>query len=84
LPLIELSSLVILHQFSSPEWLKYIQKGVIALQDLTAGQLNRLQKGQAYIWSREASHHEFETRTVKVDIRPRVTKHGGETVKAVK
>lgn len=84
LPLIELSSLVILHQFSSPEWLKYIQKGVIALQDLSAGQLNRLQKGQAYIWSREASHHEFETRTVKVDIRPRVTKHGGETVKAVK
>lgn len=84
LPLIELSSMIILHQFSSPEWLKHIQKGVIALQDLSAGRLNMLQKGQAYVWSREATHHEFETKAVKVDIRPRVTKHGGSTVKAVK
>lgn len=83
LPLIELSSMIILHQFSSPEWLKHIQKGAIALQDVTAGRLNMLQKGQAYIWSREATHHEFETRAVKVDIRPRITKHGGETIKAV-
>lgn len=83
LPLTELSSMIILHQFSSPDWLKHIQKGVIALQDITAGRLNMLQKGQAYVWSREATHHEFETRAMKVDIRPRVTKHGGGTVKAV-
>jgi len=83
LPLIELSSMIILHQFSSPEWLKHIQKGVIALQELSAGRLNMLQKGQAYVWSREATHHDFETRAVKIDIRPRVTKHGGSTVKAV-
>ena len=83
LPLIELSSMIILHQFSSPEWLKHIQKGVIALQDVSTGRLNMLQKGQAYVWAREATHHDFETRAVKIDIRPRVTKHGGSTVKAV-
>lgn len=83
LPIIELSSQIILHRFSSPAWLKHIQKGSVALQDLTAGKLNMLKKGQAYIWSREATHPEFETRAVKIDIRPRVTKHGGETIQAV-
>ena len=42
-----------------------------------------LNKGQAYIWSREATNQEFEIRAVKVDIRPRVTKHGGNTVTAI-
>lgn len=42
-----------------------------------------LEKGQAYIWSRKATHAEFETRAVKVNVRPRVTKHSGETVTAV-
>lgn len=81
--IIELSSQVILHQFSSPDWLKHVQKAVTSLQELTAGRLNMLSKGQAYIWSREASENTFETRAVKVDIRPRVTKHGGGTITAV-
>jgi len=84
LSIIELSSLIILHKFSSPGWLKHIQKGATAIKDLTAGHLNMLDKGQAYVWSRDASHHEFESRAVKVDIRPRVTKHGGETIVALK
>jgi len=83
LAIIELSSLIILHQFSSPTWLKHIQKGATALKDLTAGRLNMLNKGQAYIWSREATNQEFEIRAVKVNIRPRVTKHGGNTVTAI-
>lgn len=83
LAIIELSSLIILHQFSSPTWLKHIQKGATALKELTAGRLNMLNKGQAYIWSREATNHEFEIRAVQVNIRPRVTKHGGNTVTAI-
>ena len=83
LPIIELSSQIILHKFSSPSWLKHVQKGSTALRDLTAGRLNMLDKGEAYIWSREATHHEFESRAVKVDIRPRVTRHGGGTVTAL-
>ena len=84
LPIIELSTQIILHQFSSPAWLKHIQKGSTALGSLTAGRLNMLDKGQAFVWSREATSHEFETRAVKIDIRPRATKHGGATVTAVK
>ena len=76
-------SQIILHRFSSPAWLKHIQKGAVALQDLTAGRLNMLRKGQAYVWSREATQHEFETRALKVVIRPRVTKHGGGTIEVI-
>ena len=83
LPLIELSSQIILHKFSSPDWLKHIQKGITALKDLTAGQLNMLDKGQALVWSRDATHSQFESRAVRVEIRPRVTKHGGGTITAV-
>ena len=61
LPLIELSTQIILHQFSSPAWLKHIQRAATALSDLTAGRLNMLGKGQTYVWSREATVHDFET-----------------------
>ncbi|MGB8215003.1 MAG: hypothetical protein WCE68_15755 [Anaerolineales bacterium] len=82
LKLIELSSMVILHKMNSPSWVKHIQKGVTALAELRPSQLNSLQSGQAFIWAAEATDNIFTTRAVKVDIRPRVTEHGGKTVKA--
>jgi DNA helicase HerA-like ATPase len=81
--IISLSSQIILHKFNSPSWLQHIQKSNIALKDLGAGKLNMLAKGQAYVWSSEATDAEFTSRAVKVEIRPRVTEHGGATITAI-
>lgn len=81
--IISLSSQIILHKFNSPLWLQHLQKSVIALKELGAGRLNMLSKGQAYIWSSEATDPEFTSRAVKVEMRPRVTEHGGGTLTAL-
>ena len=77
--LIELSTQIILHRFNSPAWLKHIQKANAALTSLTPEQLSRLNPGEAYVWSAKASDNAFSHETVKVSLRPRVTKHGGST-----
>jgi DNA phosphorothioation-dependent restriction protein DptH len=81
--IISLSTQIILHKFNSPAWLQHIQKSNIALKDLGAGKLNMLNKGQAYVWSSDATDPDFTTRAVRVEMRPRVTKHGGSTVTAM-
>jgi hypothetical protein len=77
--LIELSSQIILHRFNSPAWLKHIQKANAALTSLTPEQLSRLNPGEAYVWSAKASDNAFSHGSVKISLRPRVTKHGGST-----
>jgi DNA phosphorothioation-dependent restriction protein DptH len=81
--LIELSSQIILHKFNSPAWLKHIQKANSALNQLTPQKLASLQPGEAYVWSSKASDAEFTRQAIKIQCRPRVTKHGGDTKTAV-
>ena len=81
--LIELSSQIILHKFNSPAWLKHIQKANTALDSLTPEKLANLQPGEAYIWSSKASDNAFSKEALKVQCRPRVTKHGGDTLTAI-
>jgi len=81
--IIELSSLVILHKFNSPQWLKHVQRSVTALSDLSPAQMASLRPGEAYIWATKATEHLFTQKSVKMHLRPRVTQHGGETKKAV-
>jgi DNA phosphorothioation-dependent restriction protein DptH len=81
--IIELSSLVILHRFNSPQWLKHVQRSVTALSDLTPAQMAALRPGEAYIWATKATETLFTQKAVKIHLRPRVTQHGGETKKAV-
>jgi hypothetical protein len=81
--IIELSSLVILHRFNSPQWLKHVQRSVTALSDLTPAQMAALRPGEAYIWATKATETLFTQKAVKIHLRPRVTRHGGETKKAV-
>lgn len=81
--IIELSSLVILHRFNSPKWLKHVQQAVTALSDLQPEQLANLQPGEAYVWATRATDNNFMRHAVKVRFRPRVTHHGGETKTAV-
>ena len=78
--IIELSSVVILHRFNSPQWVKHVQKSITSLNTLTATEM----AGEAYIWAVKATDKAFTTRPVKIQIRPRVTKHGGDTIQAVK
>ena len=81
--IIELSSVIILHRFNSPSWLRHIQKSVVALHDLTSAQLASLQPGEAFIWANKATNTEWTQKAIKVLTRPRITMHGGSTQKAV-
>jgi len=81
--IIELSSLVILHKFNSPQWLKHIQKSLIALSNLTPSQLASLQPGEAFLWANKTSNFQWAQKAIKIQTRPRVTHHGGSTQKAV-
>jgi len=79
IPLIELSNHMILHKFNSPAWLKHLQKANAALANLTATKLAGLTPGEAYIWSSKATDAAFTRGAVKIQLRPRITRHGGDT-----
>lgn len=77
--LIELSTHMVLHRFTSPAWLKHLQKVNAALSGLNPEKLAALKPGEAYVWSGKATDEAFARGTVKVSCRPRVTRHGGAT-----
>jgi DNA helicase HerA-like ATPase len=77
--LIELSTHMVLHRFTSPAWLKHLQKVNASLSGLNPEKLAALRPGEAYVWSGKATDEAFVKGTVKVDCRPRVTRHGGAT-----
>jgi DNA helicase HerA-like ATPase len=83
-PLIELSSQIILHKFNSPAWLKHIQKANAALGTLTPEKMAALRPGEAYVWSSKATDESFSREAHKIRCRPRVTQHGGTTKTAVR
>lgn len=82
--IIELSSIVVMHKFSSPAWVKHVQKAITPLQTLTATEMSSLGSGEAYLWANKATDKSVTQHPIKISIRPRVTKHGGDTIKAVK
>lgn len=80
--IIELSSIVLLHKFNSPQWVKHIQKSITQLSHLTPLELSSLSPGEGYLWATKSTDKGIMNRPVKISTRPRVTKHGGETKKA--
>jgi DNA phosphorothioation-dependent restriction protein DptH len=80
---IELSSVVALHRFNSPNWLKHIQKALASLADLTPQMLASLMPGEAFVWANRATDPVFTRRAIKARIRPRASHHGGSTKTAV-
>jgi hypothetical protein len=80
--IIELSSVVLLHKFNSPQWLKHVQKSITQLAPLQSADLAALMPGEAFLWTTKATDKSITTKPVKIQTRPRVTKHGGATVKA--
>jgi DNA helicase HerA-like ATPase len=81
--LIELSTHIVLHRFNSPQWLKHIQKANTALAGLSAEKLAQLASGEAYVWANKATDVGFTTEPIKMQMRPRVTLHGGATKTAL-
>ena len=51
---------------------------------LTATEMATLGSGEAYLWANKATDKAITQRPIKISIRPRVTKHGGDTIQAVK
>ncbi len=81
--IIELSSMVLLHKFNSPQWLKHIQKSIIQLSTLGPADLSMLTPGEGFLWATKATEKSITTKPVKISTRPRVTKHGGGTIRAI-
>src|SRR5690554_4807658 len=80
--IIELSSVVLLHKFNSPQWLKHIQKSITQLSTLSPADMSALMPGEGFLWATKATEKSISAKPVKVSTRPRVTKHGGGTIKA--
>lgn len=80
--IIELSSLVLLHKFNSPQWLKHIQKSITQLSGINPGDMSILKPGEAFLWATKATDNGVTLNPVKISTRPRVTKHGGTTKQA--
>jgi DNA phosphorothioation-dependent restriction protein DptH len=81
--IIELSSVVVLHRFNSPQWLRHIQKSITALDDLTPAQMSALSPGEAYVWATKSTERLIMQKAVRVRFRPRVSQHGGGTKTAL-
>ena len=81
--IIELSSVVLLHKFNSPQWLKHIQKSITQLSILRSADMSALVPGEGFLWATKATEKSITTKPIKVSTRPRVTKHGGGTIQAI-
>lgn len=81
--LIELSDHIIVHKFTSPQWLKHLQNAKTALRAISSEKLSALEPGEAYVWAEKSSDEAFSTGMARIRIRPRITLHGGGTRTAV-
>jgi len=81
--IIELSSIVLLHKFNSPLWIKHIQKSITQFAPLSPSDMSALTPGEGYLWASKSTDKSLMQRPVKISTRPRVTKHGGETQTAI-
>jgi DNA phosphorothioation-dependent restriction protein DptH len=80
---IELTSLLLLHRMTSPQWLKHLKSAIGALDSVTEAQVGSLMQGEALVWTQRSSEARYTQRPQKVLIRPRITQHGGGTKTAV-
>lgn len=80
--IIELSSILLMHKFNSPQWLKHIQKSVTQTSNLSPSDLSTLTPGEAFLWASKSNVKAVTQQPVKIHTRPRVTKHGGGTIKS--
>jgi DNA phosphorothioation-dependent restriction protein DptH len=80
---IELTSILILHRMTSPQWLKHLKSALAPLDGIEEGHLAALGPGEALVWAQRSTDRRFTLRPQKVHVRPRFTQHGGGTKTAV-
>lgn len=80
---IELTSILIMHRMTSPQWLKHLKTAITALGELSESHLGVLQPGEALVWAQRCTDSRFVLRPQKVSIRPRFSQHGGGTRTAI-
>lgn len=80
---VELTSVLLLHRMTSPQWLKHLKGAISALEGLTEGHLATLKPGEALLWAQRSTDPRFTHRPQKIVIRPRFTQHGGGTKTAI-
>jgi hypothetical protein len=81
--IVELTSVLIMHRMTSPQWLKHLRGAIVALDDLQESAVTSLQPGEALVWAQRSTDRRFTVRPQKMSVRPRVTQHGGGTKTAV-
>ena len=81
--IIELTSVLILHRMTSPQWLKHLRSAIVSLNDVQDAAVTSLSPGEALVWAQRSTDKRFTLRPQKVGIRPRFTQHGGGTKTAV-
>ena len=81
--IIELTSVLIMHRMTSPQWLKHLRGALAALEDVPDAAVTSLQPGEALVWAQRSTDKRYALRPQKVTIRPRFTQHGGGTKTAV-
>lgn len=80
---IELTSILLLHRMTSPQWLKHLKSALVALEDVEEGHVAALGPGEALVWAQRSTEKRFTQRPHKLHVRPRFTQHGGGTKTAV-
>ena len=81
--IIELSSIMLMHKFNSPQWVKHVQKSITQLQTLSSSDMASLVPGEAYLWATKSTDKGVTYCPRKISTRPRGSKHGRDTIKAV-
>jgi len=81
--IIELTSILVLHRMTSPQWLKHLKGALVALDGIEEGHMTALGPGEALVWAQRATDKRFTLKPQKLQIRPRFTQHGGGTKTAV-
>jgi len=81
--IIELTSVLILHRMTSPQWLKHLRGAIVALNDIQDAAVTSLLPGEALVWAQRSTDKRFTLRPQKLAVRPRFTQHGGGTKTAV-
>jgi DNA phosphorothioation-dependent restriction protein DptH len=80
---VELTSVLLLHRMTSPQWLRHLKGAIGALEGVTEAQLGALQPGEALLWAQRSTDKRFTQRPQRIKIRPRFSQHGGGTKTAV-
>jgi hypothetical protein len=81
---IELTSVLVLHRFTSPAWLKHLKSAIAPLSKVRVDDLQTMVPGEALVWARTSSSEKFQLSPQRVTVRPRFSRHGGGTQTAVK